>query len=150
MARARLTRAVRFSAAHRYHRPEWTDAENRRAFGAGSNPHGHGHSYSLEVTVEGEIDPETGFSVDLSALDALLQRVVQVPLDHQHLNHVIPAFAEGGAIPTCENILVHLWPDIAGSLPAGTRLQRLRLHEDTTFFVDYFGGELPDGDVRPT
>src|SRR5690606_25113846 len=74
MRTAFLTRKVRFSAAHRYHRPEWSDDENRRVFGACNYPHGHGHNYLLEVTVRGEIDPETGISIDLSALDALLER----------------------------------------------------------------------------
>jgi 6-pyruvoyltetrahydropterin/6-carboxytetrahydropterin synthase len=141
MPRAQLTRTLRFSAAHRYWRPEWSEAENRRVFGACSNPHGHGHNYLLEVTVEGEIDPLTGFSVDLGALDALLQERVARPFDHQHINHAIADFAEGERIPTTENLLLWLWPRIAGGLPAESRLHRLRLHEEEGFFVDYFGGE---------
>ncbi|MBI4544549.1 MAG: 6-carboxytetrahydropterin synthase [Gemmatimonadetes bacterium] len=140
MAIAYLTRKVSFAAGHRYHRPEWSEARNRRVFGACSNPHGHGHNYLLEVTVRGEVDGETGFAVDLGALDALLREAVLEPLDRQHLNHVVDAFAPGGAIPTCENVLVYLWPRIARGLPAGARLHRLRLHEDPTLYVDYFGG----------
>jgi 6-pyruvoyltetrahydropterin/6-carboxytetrahydropterin synthase len=139
MPTARLTRRVAFSAAHRYHRPEWSEAENRRAFGACANPHGHGHNYVLEVTVVAAVDPVTGFSVDLPSLDALLRREVVEPLDHQHLNHAVPAFADGGLIPTSENILIQLWPRLAGGLPAGARLERLRLHEDPTFHVEYRG-----------
>jgi 6-pyruvoyltetrahydropterin/6-carboxytetrahydropterin synthase len=140
MPDAFLTRKVQFSAAHRYYRPDWSDEENRRVFGACSNPHGHGHTYVLEVTVRGEVAPETGFSVDLGALDALLQVEITDRLDHQHLNHVIEEFAEGGNIPTSENILLHLWPRLVAGMPAGARLQRLRLHEDPSFYVDYFGG----------
>jgi 6-pyruvoyltetrahydropterin/6-carboxytetrahydropterin synthase len=138
---ARLTRRIGFAAAHRYHRPEWSEEENRAAFGACSNPHGHGHNYTLEVTVEGPVDPRTGFSVDLGALDALLRREVIDPLDHRHLNHAIDAFADGGLVPTTENILVLLWPRLAGSLPGEARLIRLRLHEDPTFHVDYYGDD---------
>ena len=143
MPLAYLTRKLPFTAAHRYYRPEWSEAENRRVFGACANPHGHGHNYVLEVTVTGEIDPQTGFSVDLAALDALLQREILDRLDHQHLNHAVPDFTEGGTVPTTENILVHCWPRIAAGLPQGARLMRLRLHEDPTFYVDYFGGGSP-------
>jgi hypothetical protein len=77
-----LTRTVRFAAAHRYHRPEWSEERNREVFGACANPHGHGHNYLLEVTVAGVPDPDTGFSVDLGALDRLLREEVVAPLDH--------------------------------------------------------------------
>lgn len=140
MRTAYLTRQVRFSAAHRYHRPEWSEEENRRIFGACHNPHGHGHNYLLEVTVAGEIDAMTGFSVDLALLDRLLAREVVEVLDHQHLNHAVAEFHYGGAIPTTENILVYLWPRLQAGIPAPARLHRLRLYEDPTLFVDYYGG----------
>jgi 6-pyruvoyltetrahydropterin/6-carboxytetrahydropterin synthase len=133
-----LTRRVRFSAAHRYHRPEWSEERNRAAFGPCANPHGHGHNYLLEVTLAGEVDPETGFSVDLPALDELLRRKVVAPLDHQHINHAVPEFAPGGLIPTTENLLLWIWPRLDGKLGAA-RLVRLRLHENEEFFVDYAG-----------
>jgi len=139
MPKALLTRKVGFSAAHRYWRPEWSEDRNRAVFGACANPHGHGHNYRLEVTVEAEIDPLTGFSADLGLLDALLREHVVRPLDHQHLNHAVPEFAEGRLIPTTENILVWLWPRLAASLPAGQTLRKLTLHEDDTFFVEYHG-----------
>lgn len=140
MPLAYLSRTVRFSAAHRYHRPEWSDEENRRVFGACSNPHGHGHNYLLEVTVRGEIDHDTGFIVDLALLDQLLHEEVVERLDHQHINHRIEEFAFGGAIPTTENLVAYLWPRIESRIPAPARLHRLRLYEDATLFADYFGG----------
>lgn len=140
MATAYLTRKVHFSAAHRYHRPDWSEARNREVFGPCSNAHGHGHNYVLEVTVRGEIDPETGFCVDLRALDRALEREVREPLDHRHLNHAVDAFADGGRVPTTENLLAYLWPRLVRSLPEGAALHRLRLHEDHTFHVDFFGG----------
>lgn len=142
MPRMQLTRRVRFSAAHRYHRPEWSEERNRETFGPCANPHGHGHDYLLEVTVEGEVDPITGFSVDLGALDALLQAQVVAPLDHQHLNFVVADFAEGGLIPTTENILLVIWNTLEVAFPGAlpdARLVRLRLHENRDFYVDYAG-----------
>jgi 6-pyruvoyltetrahydropterin/6-carboxytetrahydropterin synthase len=138
MSRMQLTRRLRFSAAHRYHRPDWSEERNRQVFGPCANPHGHGHDYLLEVTVEGEVDPVTGFSVDLGMLDAVLREQVMEPLDHQHLNHAVADFAPGGLIPTTENILLLLWSTIQPRLQ-GVRLVRLRLHENPDFFVDYEG-----------
>ena len=139
MPQMQLTRRVRFSAAHRYHRPEWSDERNREVFGPCANPHGHGHDYLLEVTVAGEVDPVTGFSVDLGLLDRVLREEVTARLDHQHLNHAVPEFAPGGRVPTTENLLLLLWTWIEPRLEEA-RLVRLRLHENRDFFVDYDGG----------
>ncbi|HUE77088.1 MAG TPA: 6-carboxytetrahydropterin synthase [Longimicrobiales bacterium] len=140
MGTAYLTRRVAFAAAHRYYRDDWSAERNRAVFGACANEHGHGHNYAMEATVEGMIDPETGFVVDLGSLDDVLRREIVVPLDHHHLNHDVPAFGPGGLIPTTENILAWAWPRIAERLPPGVRLHRLRLHEDHALFADYFGG----------
>ena len=135
---AYLTRAVRFSAAHRYHRPEWDEARNRATFGACNNPHGHGHNYVLEATVAGEPDPDTGFAVDLAALDRALREEVLEPLDHQHLNHAVPEFREGARIPTTENLLIWIWERLEPRVE-GPRLMRLRLREDVDLWADYYG-----------
>jgi 6-pyruvoyltetrahydropterin/6-carboxytetrahydropterin synthase len=142
MSVASLTRSVRFAAAHRYYRDDWSAERNRDVFGACSNPHGHGHNYRLDVTVQAPVDPDTGFTIDLAVLDAILRDEVVQPLDHQHLNYVVPEFV-AGAVPTCENIVVWLWPRIARRLPPPARLQRLRLQEDEDLFVDYHGERAP-------
>ncbi|MDP9349051.1 MAG: 6-carboxytetrahydropterin synthase [Gemmatimonadota bacterium] len=136
MPAAYLTRRVRFSAAHRYHRPEWSEERNREVFGACANPHGHGHNYLLEVTVAEEVDAETGFCVDLGGLDRVLKEEVTDRLDHQHLNYVVPEFAEGGRIPTTENILLWIRGRLRATNLGGARLVRLRLHENDEFFVE--------------
>lgn len=133
-----LTRTVRFAAAHRYFRPEWDEERNRRVFGLCSNPHGHGHNYVLEVTVAGEPDPMTGFLIDLGQLDQVLREEVIVPLDHQHLNHAVPEFAEGRAVPTTENLVAYLWRRIEPRI-SGARLVRLRLREDVDLWADCYG-----------
>lgn len=140
MAVAYLTRRVRFAAAHRYWRDEWSEERNRQVFGACANPHGHGHNYALEVTVEGQVDPLTGFSVDLLALDRALRDAVVEPLDHRHINHDVAAFGPLGKVPTTENLLVWAWPRVVARLPEGVRLHRLRLREDEDLWADYYGG----------
>jgi 6-pyruvoyltetrahydropterin/6-carboxytetrahydropterin synthase len=137
-----LTRVVHFSSAHRYYRPDWTAQRNREVFGLCANPHGHGHNYSLEVTVAGTPDPQTGFCVDLGVLDRVLQERVLGLLDHQHINHVVPEFAEGALVPTTENMVIWIWQRMADGLE-GAELYRLRLREDAGLHVDYYGGAAP-------
>lgn len=140
-----FARAYTFAAAHRLHAPALSDEENRAIYGKCNNPNGHGHNYTLEVTVAGEIDPVTGFAVDLALLDRLLETEVVRVFDHQHINHAVEAFAYGAMVPTTENLLVYLWPRLEAGLPEGCRLARLRLYEDPTLFVDYYGGKEADG-----
>jgi 6-pyruvoyltetrahydropterin/6-carboxytetrahydropterin synthase len=146
MPTAYLTRTVRFSSAHRYYRPEWSEERNREVFGACANPHGHGHNYRLEATVAGEPDPATGFSVDLAVLDCVLQEEVVSVLDHQHLNHAIHEFADGRQVPTTENMLIWIWKRVAPRI-SDARLVRLRLHEDVDLYVDYYGPDRGDDGV---
>jgi 6-pyruvoyltetrahydropterin/6-carboxytetrahydropterin synthase len=141
---AYLTRRVRFAAAHRYYRSDWSEETNRQVFGACSNPHGHGHNYRLDVTVQAPVSEETGFSMDLAVLDVILKQEVVEPLDHQHLNHAVAEFA-AGMVPTCENILLWLWPRIQRRVPGPAALYRLRLYEDDDLFVDYDGGRSAHG-----
>lgn len=138
MDMAYLTRRVSFAAAHRYWRDEWSEDRNRATFGACANP--HGHNYVLEATVEGTIDGETGFAVDLGELDRALQDAVVAPLDHQHINHAIVEFGPGGKVPTTENLAAWAWGRIAERLPDGARLHRVRVHEDESLYADFFGG----------
>ena len=93
--KVRLERRFRFSASHLYRRPDWSEEENRARFGKCANLPGHGHNYRLFVTVEGEVDPRTGFIIDLGTLDSLVTAKVIDRLDHQHLNSALPEFGEG-------------------------------------------------------
>jgi 6-pyruvoyltetrahydropterin/6-carboxytetrahydropterin synthase len=135
-----LERRYRFSASHLYRRPDWSEAENRARFGKCANLPGHGHNYRLYVTVGGEIDPATGFVVDLGALDALVRDRVVERLDHQHLNAVCPEFGEGGAIPSSENLVRWIHEQLADRLPAGSHLTKLRLEEDEDLAAEWTAG----------
>lgn len=132
-----LERRYRFSASHLYRRPDWSEAENRARFGKCANLPGHGHNYRLYVTVSGEIDPLTGFVVDLGRLDALVQERVVERLDHQHLNAALPEFGEGGAIPSSENLVRWIYQQLMDRLPSGSRLDRLRLEEDEDLAAEW-------------
>lgn len=135
--RIRLERRYRFSASHLYRRPEWSEEENRRRFGKCANLPGHGHNYRLWVTVEGKVDPATGFIVDLGELDRLVAELVIDPLDHQHLNAALPEFGEGGEIPSSENVVRWILGQLAGQLPPGATLVKLRLEEDEDLAAEW-------------
>lgn len=136
---ARLTRTVRFSAAHRYHRPDWTPEQNERAFGLCAREHGHGHNYRCAVTVRGNVAPDTGMLADLAQLDALLRAEVREPLDHRHLNHDVPEFAFGRTVPTAEAIAVWVWNRLAPKMPRGVHLDTVCIHEDDDLAAEYRG-----------
>ena len=131
-----LTRKCEFSASHFYHNPQWSEEENRRAFGKFANLNGHGHNYTLEVTVKGEVDPVTGFVVDLRELKDILNREVVDAMDHRHLNKEVPEFAT--KIPTSENIAIAIWQRLEKKLNVA-KLHRVRLYELPDLFVDYYG-----------
>jgi len=131
-----LTRRCEFSASHYYHNPEFTEEENRRVFGKCANLNGHGHNYTLEVTVKGEIDPQTGFVVDLKDLKEILNREVLDAMDHRHLNLEVPEFKD--RIPTTENLAIAIWGRLERKLEVA-RLHRVRVYEMPDLFVDFYG-----------
>jgi 6-pyruvoyltetrahydropterin/6-carboxytetrahydropterin synthase len=131
-----LTRKAEFSAAHYYWNDAWSQQENEKMFGKCANRNGHGHNYTLEVTVAGEIDPISGFVVDLKALKDVIEREVIQVYDHRHLNLEVPEFRT--VIPTTENIAVAIWKRLEKKI-AGARLQRVRVYEMPDLFADYCG-----------
>jgi 6-pyruvoyltetrahydropterin/6-carboxytetrahydropterin synthase len=131
-----LTRKAEFSASHFYHNPEFSPEENRRLFGKCNNPNGHGHNYTLEVTVKGEVDPRSGFVVDLKQLKDVLEREVLSVLDHRFLNKEVPEFAT--AIPTTENLAIIIWQRLQPKLEIA-KLHRVRVYETPDLFVDFYG-----------
>ena len=128
------TRKFTFSSAHRYWRPEWSAEDNTRVFG--NLTVSHGHNYVLEVTVRGAVDSATGMVMDLGELKRLVGDAVVSRFDHADLNR--DAVFASGAIPTTENLVRAIW-DLLVSKLGGERLHRLRLWEDPTFYVEYFG-----------
>jgi 6-pyruvoyltetrahydropterin/6-carboxytetrahydropterin synthase len=131
-----LTRKAEFSSAHYYYNDAWSPEENQRVFGKCANRNGHGHNYTLEVTVEGEVDPVSGFVVDLKALKDVMDREVVQVYDHRHLNLEVPEFRT--TIPTTENIAIAIWRRLEGKIE-GARLRRVRVYEMPDLFADYCG-----------
>ncbi len=135
MGRVMVTRRVHFNAAHRLFNPAWSEQLNLEVFGRCSNPNYHGHNYELDVTVEGEIDPETGYVADMRVVKRIVEERVVSYLDHKNLNLDLPEFQELN--PTAENLILAIWKLLDGHLPG--RLARLVLWETPRSCVEYSG-----------
>ncbi len=105
--KATVTRKTIFNAAHRLHNPKWDDETNKKIFGLCNNPNYHGHNYTLLVHVTGEIDPDTGYVMDLKILSDLIHDEIEEKFDHRNLNLDLPEFKT--LIPSAENIAKVIW-----------------------------------------
>ena len=137
MARVRISRRLHFSSAHRLGRDDWPQEKNEEVFGLCASPNWHGHNYELDVVVEGDIVPETGFVFDLKDLRELVEREVIADVDHRNLNLDVSWLAQRN--PTTENLVVAIWERLQPALPRGVRLARLVLWETPRNWVEYTG-----------
>ena len=134
--KVKVSRKAHFNAAHRLHRSDWDDKKNAAVFGKCSNPNYHGHNYELIVSVEGEIDPETGFVMDMKVLKDLIRDEVEEAMDHKNLNLEVPEFADLN--PTAENISVVIWNKLRPHIVEENKLEVV-LYETPRNFVVYKG-----------
>ena len=102
-----VSRKAHFNAAHRLYRKDFTDFQNDEIFGKCANPHYHGHNYELIVHVKGEVDPITGYVIDMKSLKNLIKEEVEDKLDHKNLNEEVEEFSS--LIPTAENIAIVIY-----------------------------------------
>lgn len=131
-----ITRREIFSAAHRLFIPELSDEENLKIFGKCSHPNWHGHNYTLEVVVAGEIDPKTGFVLDVKKLKEIIHKYVIDLVDHKNLN--LDTEFMKGIIPTSENICIAIWNQLKDKIPAG-KLYSVKLYETENNYFEYKG-----------
>jgi 6-pyruvoyltetrahydropterin/6-carboxytetrahydropterin synthase len=129
-------RKAHFNAAHRLHNPSWSSERNAEVFGKCNNPNYHGHNYELTVSVRGEIDPDTGYVIDMKVLKQLIRTHVEDVFDHKNLNLDTEDFKNLN--PTAENIAVVIWNKLRAHLDPSLDLT-IRLHETERNFVDYNG-----------
>jgi 6-pyruvoyltetrahydropterin/6-carboxytetrahydropterin synthase len=81
------------------------------------------------VTVERDVDLETGIAVDFGDLKRIVNREVIDLVDHRDLNALIDN-------PTAEVIAAWIWDRLAGPLPG---LFEIELHETRNCSVIYRG-----------
>ena len=127
-------RKAHFNAAHRLHNPNWSDEKNKEVFGLCNNPNYHGHNYELEVKIVGEVDPETGYLIDLKLLKDLIKVHVEKRFDHKNLNLDTEEFKNLN--PTAENICFVIWNILRAHLDEKYELF-IRLYETPRNYVEY-------------
>jgi 6-pyruvoyltetrahydropterin/6-carboxytetrahydropterin synthase len=132
--RVSVYRTAQFNSAHRLYRKDWSDDKNNAVFGLCNNPSFHGHNYKLEVKVTGDIDPETGYVIDLKILKDIIEDEVMERFDHKNLNLDTKEFADLN--PTAENIAVVIYNLIRPRLDANLELG-IRLYETERNYVEY-------------
>ncbi|AEI51558.1 6-pyruvoyl trahydropterin synthase family protein [Runella slithyformis] len=132
--RVAVFRKTHFNAAHRLNNPAWSEEENARIFGKCNLPNYHGHNYELIVRVTGEVDPQTGYVVDLKWLNDLIELNVLQKFDHKNLNLDTEEFRYLN--PSAENIAIVIYNILRGHLQSTLDL-KIRLYETERNFVEY-------------
>lgn len=127
-------RKAHFNAAHRLYRKDWSDEQNKAVFGLCSNANYHGHNYNLEVKVIGDIDPETGYLIDLKLLNNMIEEFVLERFDHKNLNIDVADFEH--LIPTGENIIVVIYNLLRAQLDPKYDL-KIKLWETDRNYFEY-------------
>lgn len=131
-----VSRRAHFNAAHRLYRKDWSSEKNNEVFGKCNNPSYHGHNYELIASVTGDIDPETGYVIDVKILKDIIKAEVEDKLDHKNLNIDVPEFENLN--PTAENIVVVIYNKIKAKLDPKFHLE-VTLYETPRNFVKYSG-----------
>ena len=134
MNKITVVRAEHFNAAHRLHNDNWSDEKNKAFFGKCNNPNYHGHNYDLEVMVTGEIDPQSGYLIDMKDLSDLIKKEVLEPFDHKNLNLDVKEFFQLN--PTAENIAVVIYNKLRTQLDKKFEL-KIKLYETKRNIVIY-------------
>ena len=131
-----VSRKAHFNAAHRLNNKNWSDEKNQKIFGKCNYQNYHGHNYELIVSVTGEINPETGYVIDMGELKKIIKNEVEERLDHKNLNLDIPHFSN--TIPSAENICIYIYDILKDNIDSQFKLS-VRLYETPRNFVEYSG-----------
>ena len=132
--RVSVYRKTHFNAAHRLYNKDWDDETNYRVFGKCSNPNYHGHNYDLVVKVTGDVDPRTGYVMDMKVLKDIIKAHVLDRFDHKNLNLDTEEFQEIN--PTAENIAIVIYNILREQIDSSLDIT-IRLYETERNFVEF-------------
>lgn len=131
-----VTRREVFSASHRLENESLSEVENKAIYDKCYNRFGHGHNYTLEVVVAGDIDPRTGYVIDLKELKKIIHENIISKVDHHHFNYDVDFMK--GIIPTTENIAVAVWHQLVDKITTG-KLYSVKIFETENNYIEYKG-----------
>lgn len=134
--RISVFRKEHFNAAHRLNNPTWDEVKNKAVFGLCNNDNYHGHNYTLIVKLTGEVDPDTGYLMDLKDLKAVIRRCILEKFDHRNLNLDLKEFEHLN--PTAEHIAFVIWTILRKEINLALDLS-IKLFETERNFVEYNG-----------
>ena len=137
-----ITKKYLFCASHQYWNPKWTKEQNYSVFGLDIN--NHGHNYELEVSIEGPIDQETGFVINLKVLNKIVEENVIEYFDHHQIEKDIPWFS--GKQPSTENMVIYIWDKLVAKINEPTKLNKIRLKETKNIYTEYSGSKKDKND----
>ena len=130
MKTVQVIRRERFNAAHRLFNPNWSDEKNEQIFGKCSNKNWHGHNYTFCV-VEGTVDPDTGYVIDLKVLSDIIKNRIVDKMDHKNLNLEVDFMKD--TITTAENIAIKIYEELKSDIQAtGNNLYSVKLCKQKT------------------
>lgn len=133
-----ITRRERFCSAHKLYNPDWDEAKNEKVFGPCSNENWHGHNFVLYVTVKGEVNPDTGFVVNLKDLSPVIKERVVNKLDHKNINLDVDFMA--GKRASTEVLAIEIWKQLYKPIKAiGVELHCIKIEETENNSAEYFG-----------
>jgi len=134
-----ICRKEHFNAAHKLYNPNWTKEKNEQFFGPCANENWHGHNFELIVTVRGNINPDTGYVIDLKQLGELIREKIIKKVDHKNLNLDVDFLL--GKMATCETLVIEFWKILAPEIAkiSEAKLYSIVLYETPKNFVEYFG-----------
>ena len=133
-----LTKQFKFCAAHKYWNNKWDKDKNYQVFGDDIKV--HGHNYILDVTIKGEINPDSGFIVDIQDVKSIVSENVIDILDHSQIEKDIEWFK--GKQPSTENLVLFIWEQISSKIKKPAKLYKIKLRETPTIFTEYFGPDI--------
>ena len=133
-----ITRRERFCAAHVLRNENWSDKKNLEVFGKCANTNWHGHNFELFVTIKGELNPDTGFVLNLKDLSNLIDDKIIQKLDHKNINLDVDFMK--GKMASTEVLAMSIWEELASDIQSmGGILHRVKLQENENNFVEYYG-----------
>jgi len=137
-----VSKRLEFSASRRLSVKDWSNDENRAAFGPETNArYGSGRNYVAYFVFTGSVDSTTGMLINISEIKERAGKIVRERFDHKFLNEDNPSFRD--VPPTAENIARQLYVDVAPLFPdVEAKLCACHLTESPQRSATYYASEV--------